>query len=233
METEELIDVLLIEDDIRLANLVKEYLEKHNLVITTEYNGAKGLKQAINHRYDIILLDIMLPEMNGIEVCQQIRQYSDVPIIILTARGEEADKVMGLEIGADDYISKPFSSRELLARIRSIIRRVRGKMGISREIITMGDLEMDPLSYSAKINKNTLELTSYEFTLLFEMVKRAGRVLTRDQLMQFVKGNAEESYDRSIDVHISKLRQKLGEFTKGVSRIKTVRGIGYQYIKEN
>lgn len=223
------IHVLLVEDDQRLATLTGDYLEKHGIIVTIEWDGLSGLNAARRGKFDLILLDIMLPRMSGIELCQQIRGESDIPIIMITARGEEADRVMGLEIGADDYVAKPYSPRELLARIRSTVRRARGQMGPKTSPMRIGDLELDPGSREARFAGSVLDLTGYEFGLLYALVQRAGRVLSREQLMELAGGSSEESFDRSIDVHISRLRQKLGDNPKQPRLIKTVRGIGYQF----
>jgi two-component system response regulator RstA len=226
------IQVLLVEDDERLAALTAEYLERHGIAVTLAVDGDRGLEEAQRHRYDVILLDIMLPGRSGIEVCQRIREQSDVPIVMITARGEEADRVMGLEIGADDYLPKPFSPRELLARIRAVDRRARGRAGPSTKTLALEDLVLDPGTRTATVDGRTLELTSYEFNLLYALADRAGRVLSREQLMDLSGGNAEEAFDRSIDVHISRLRQKLGDDPRKPRRIKTVRGVGYQFMTE-
>lgn len=231
MATSDDITVLLVEDDEKLAGLTREYLERHGAIVSLAGDGASGLQEALAHRYDVVLLDLMLPGRDGLEVCQRIREQSDVPIIIITARGEEADRVMGLELGADDYVPKPFSARELLARIRAVLRRARGQAGPAERVLAVGDLEMDPSTRKAMLGDAELDLTSYEFDLLYVLADRAGRVLSREQLMELAKGNAEESFDRSIDVHISRLRAKLGDNPRKPTRIKTVRGVGYQYIE--
>jgi DNA-binding response OmpR family regulator len=227
-----IIRALMVEDDARLASLTKEYLEKRSMLVTVVGDGAAGLAEARRERYDCVLLDLMLPGMDGITVCQRLREQSDVPVIMITARGEEADRVMGLEIGADDYLPKPFSPRELLARIKAIVRRRRGQVGPSTRALTVGDLTLDPGARSAALAGTEIGLTSYEFSLLYVLVERAGRVLSREQLMELARGSAEEAFDRSIDVHISRLRQKLGDDSRKPKRIKTVRGVGYQYARE-
>jgi DNA-binding response OmpR family regulator len=224
-----LIRVLMVEDDARLSALTREYLERQDVLVQIAVRGEDGVTEARRERYDCVLLDLMLPTMGGIEVCQRIREHSDVPIIMITARGEEADRVMGLEIGADDYMAKPFSPRELLARIRAQVRRARGRAGPNQRAITVGDLTLDPSSRRAAIAGREIDLTSYEFSLLYALADRAGRVLSREQLMELARGSAEEAFDRSIDVHISRLRQKLGDDSRRPRRIKTVRGVGYQY----
>lgn len=230
MDNDAPIHVLLVEDDERLAALTRQYLEKHGLLVVLEYDGLAGLNAARRGNFDVLLLDIMLPGMSGLEVCQRVRRVSDVPIIMITARGEEADKVMGLEIGADDYVPKPYSPRELLARIRTTVRRARGQLGPSHALLKSGGLEIDTGSRTALLDGELLELTSYEFDLLLVLLQRAGRVLGREQLMELAGGSPEESFDRSIDVHISRLRQKLRDNPKKPRLIKTVRGVGYQFV---
>ena len=230
MEQEFLINLLMIEDDWRLANLTREYLEKNGVVVSLETDGEQGLQQALRHRFDVVLLDLMLPGRDGISVCQRLREFSDVPILMVTARGEEADRVMGLEIGADDYLAKPFSPRELLARIRVAVRRARGQTGPRSHHLRVGDLELDPGSLTATLGGMALELTGYEFSLLQALAERVGQVLSRERLMELARGNAEEAFDRSIDVHISRLRHKLGDDPRKPLRIRTVRGAGYQYL---
>jgi two-component system response regulator RstA len=224
--------VLLVEDDQRLCSLTASYLESHGLSVTTSHRGDEGLEEATRQRFDCVMLDVMLPFLDGIEVCRRLRQHSDVPIIMITARGEEADRVLGLELGADDYLAKPFSPRELLARVRALVRRARGRVGPRVQTLTVGDLMLDPGARTAALGGVPVPLTGYEFSLLYALVERAGRVLSREQLMELARGSAEEAFDRSIDVHISRLRQKLGDDSRHPTRIKTVRGVGYQYVAE-
>jgi len=169
MVDEPLMNLLLVEDDQRLASLTKEYLEKHKVVVTLAQSGEGGLDNALNNRYDLVLLDIMLPGMSGIEVCKKLRDHSDVPIIMITARGEEADRVLGLEIGADDYVPKPFAPRELLARIRAQVRRARGQAGPRLQPVSVGDLNLDPARRTASLKGERLDLTGYEFSLLYAL----------------------------------------------------------------
>jgi two-component system OmpR family response regulator len=218
---------LLIEDDARLAALTAEYLGKNGIDVTTVGDGEGGLDATQHSRFDVVLLDLMLPGKGGLETCRDLRTRSDVPIIVLTARGEEADRVMGLEMGADDYLAKPFSPRELLARIRALLRRARGQAGPPTRKVRVGTLEIDPGSMRATLSGRELPLTSYEFNLLRVLAERAGRVLSREQLMELAKGTSEESFDRSIDVLISRLRGKLGEDPKRPRFLKTIRGAGY------
>jgi two-component system, OmpR family, response regulator len=223
----ESLSVLLIEDDARIANLTREYLEQHGLRVTHFSDGALGQAEALRHPYDVVLLDLMLPGRSGFEICKAIRERSDVPIIVLTARTEEIDRVLGLELGADDYVTKPFSARELLARITALMRRARGKVGPARGKLQVGPLTLEQASRKVTRAGQEIQLTSYEFALLQALMERAGRVLSREQLMDLAKGSPEESFDRSIDVHISRLRQKLGDDPRKPELIKTVRGAGY------
>jgi DNA-binding response OmpR family regulator len=226
------ITALLVEDDARLARLTGEYLEGHGVRVTRAADGNRGLEEALRFRYDVVLLDLMLPGRDGLQVCRVLRERSDVPIILITARGEEADRVLGLEMGADDYVSKPFSPRELLARMHALLRRARGQVGPPQKVTRIGDLVMDPAAHRAVLAGNELPLTAYEFALLRVLTERAGRVLTREQIMEAARGSSEEAFDRSIDVHISRLRQKLGDDPKRPKLLKTVRGVGYVYAGE-
>ncbi|MFL5361821.1 MAG: response regulator transcription factor [Myxococcales bacterium] len=221
------ISVLYIEDDERLARLTAQYLESHGLRVTIAANGNDGLALALKQPPDVVLLDLMLPGLGGLEICRRLREKVDTPIIMVTAHGEEPDRIVGLEGGADDYIAKPFSSRELLARIRAQARRARGQVGPPAQAIVIGDLRIEPQGMRATVSGRELALTTYEFTLLKALAERAGRVLSREQLMDMVRGNAEEAFDRSIDVHISHLRQKLGDDPRNPRLLKTVRGAGY------
>jgi two-component system OmpR family response regulator len=223
---------LLVEDDDRLAALTADYLGGHGVVVTRAADGAKGLEEALRTRYDVVLLDLMLPGKHGLEVCREIRFRSDVPIVVLTARGEEADRVMGLELGADDYVSKPFSPRELLARIRAVVRRARGQVGPSVKSVRVGELALDPGARRATLSEREVPLTGYEFSLLYALASRPGRVLSREQLIDLAGGNTEEAFDRSVDVHVSRLRQKLGDDPKNPRLLKTVRGAGYMLAAE-
>jgi DNA-binding response OmpR family regulator len=201
--------------------------------VTIVTDPREGIATVLRERPDVVLLDLMLPDMDGFEVCQKLRARVDTPIIMLTARGEEADRVMGLEGGADDYMAKPFSARELLARIRANVRRAKGLVGPHGEKhVVTGALVLDPAARSAIFGGVTLSLTTYEFDLLHALAERAGRVLTREQLMDLVRGCVDEAFDRSIDVHISHLRKKLGDDPRSPRIIKTVRGIGYVFAEK-
>ncbi|PTL84106.1 response regulator transcription factor [Vitiosangium sp. GDMCC 1.1324] len=221
------IEVLLIEDDVHLARLTAEYLEKHGLPTRCAHDGERGLAEALRGTFDIVLIDVMLPRKDGLTVCRELRVRSAVPIIMLTARGEEADRVMGLELGADDYVSKPFSSRELLARITAQVRRSRGLLGPSREVLHVGPLSLDRGARKVSLHGRELSLTGHEFSLLCALAERAGRVLSREQLLELAKGTLEGPVDRAIDVHVSRLRQKLGDDARNPRLLRTVRGVGY------
>jgi DNA-binding response OmpR family regulator len=230
--TDPVLTALLVEDDARLAALTAEYLGGHGVLVTCTGDGAAGLEEASRRSYDVVLLDLMLPGKHGLEVCRELRSRSDVPIVILTARGEEADRVTGLELGADDYLAKPFSPRELLARIRAVVRRARGQVGPSVKPVRVGTLALDPGARRATVQGQEIVLTGYEFSLLYALASRAGRVLSREQLIELAGGSVDDAFDRSVDVHVSRLRQKLGDDPKNPRMLKTVRGSGYMLAAE-
>jgi DNA-binding response OmpR family regulator len=220
--------IVYIEDDTKLARITAKYLETHGFRVWVAATGREGIACVLREQPDVILLDLMLPEIDGFEVCRQLRGRVGTPIIMVTARGEEADRVMGLEGGADDYIAKPFSSRELLARIRAHARRARGRVGpAAGGVVRAGPIVVDVATRHARLHGEELTLTTYEFDLLRVFAERPGRVLTREQLVDFVRGSADEAFERSIDVHVSHLRKKLGDAPRSPRIIKTVRGIGY------
>ncbi len=219
--------VLMVEDDRRLAELTARYLTGHHVRVTLMRDGVEGEAEALRHSYDCVILDLMLPGRDGVEVCRRLRARADVPIIMVTARGEEADRVLGLESGADDYLTKPFSPRELLARIRANVRRARGQTGPGRATMRCGRLTLEPGSLRVTLDGAPIEVTAYEFALLHALAERPGRVLTREQLLDVAKGSAELAFDRSIDVHVSRLRAKLGDDARRPQLLKTVRGAGY------
>jgi two-component system OmpR family response regulator len=221
------IKVLLVEDDTRLAQLTARYLESHGVLVTVASDGIEGQAEALRRQYDCIVLDLMLPGRDGLDVTRELRSRTDVPIVMVTARVEEADRVLGLEVGADDYMSKPFSPRELLARIRATVRRVRGQAGPAQQTIQVGGLVLDPQRMSVTLDGKPIEVTAYEFAILRALAQRPGRVLSREQLLDLAKGSAELSFDRSIDVHVSRLRHKLGDDSRSPKILKTVRGAGY------
>ena len=226
---------LLVEDDERLARFTAEYLGQHGVDgdgarADGETGAARGARRG---RYDIVILDLQLPRRDGLSVCRELRTRSAVPILVVTARSEEPDRIVGLELGADDYLGKPFSARELLARMRALVRRARGQLGPATDVLAAGPLELRLSSMTVSYRGAAIELTSYEFTLLRVLVERRGRVLSSEQLLELAKGTAEDAFDRSIDVRISKLRQKLGEDPRHPSIIRTVRGAGYMLACED
>ena len=217
------IKVLLVEDDARLAQLTARYLENHGVVVTIASDGLEGQTEALRRQYDCSVLDLMLP----------VRTRTDVPIVMVTARGEEVDRVLGLEVGADDYVTKPFSPRELLARIRATVRRVRGQAGPAKQTIQVGSLVLDPQRMTVTLDGKPVDVTAYEFSILRALAQRPGHVLSREQLLDLAKGSAELSFDRSIDVHVSRLRAKLGDDSRSPKILKTVRGVGYLLAGES
>ncbi len=219
--------VVYVEDDERLARLTAQYLASHAVEVVAVARGDLALAEVLRVRPDVVVLDVMLPGASGLEVCRRIREQLDVPIIMVTARAEEADWVMGLEGGADDYVTKPFSPRELLARIRAQTRRARGKAGPSASVVDVGDLRVDTATMTATLRGERLALTTYEFLLLRALAERNGRVLGRERLLEIMHGSSEEAFDRSIDVHVSRLRHKLGDDPRNPRLLKTIRGVGY------
>lgn len=224
--------LLLVEDDERLARFTAEYLREHGAVVTHVANGETALCEASLRPYELVILDLMLPGRDGLSVCRALRARSGVPVIMVTARTEEVDRVVGLESGADDYVGKPFSARELWARIQAVLRRTHGQVGPDGVLVRIGSLIIDPSRRRAEIEGRELGLTTYEFALLHALGMRAGRVLSREQLIDQVRGSAEEAFERSIDVHISRLRQKMGDDPRQPRWVKTVRGAGYVLAAE-
>jgi two-component system response regulator CpxR len=222
-------NILVIDDDVELCSLVGEYLAPEGFQVKSVHDGNAGLELALTSGYSLVVLDVMLPSMNGFDVLRRIRNTSRIPVLLLTARGEDVDRIVGLEIGADDYLPKPFNPRELVARIRAILRRTSGSSNSGRmpEILRVGDVEVDPATRSALRDGAPVDLTSVEFNLLHELMREAGRVVTRENLVDSVLGRKFSPYDRSIDMHVSKLRRKLGDSDSGSDHIKTVRGVGY------
>jgi DNA-binding response OmpR family regulator len=222
--------VLLIDDDARLADLLKTYLEGHGCVLSAAQNVQDGLRNLRAHEFDIVLLDIMLPDGDGLDVCKRIRATSAVPVIMLTARGADEDKIIGLELGADDYLAKPFNPRELVARIKAVLRR-RGTPAWpdQQHPIEYEDFYLNPANQRVAVNGKEIELTSAEFRLLKVLCENPGRVFTRERLMDLVAGRDFDGVDRSIDVHISRLRNKMEKDPRSPRWIKTVWGTGYRF----
>lgn len=222
--------ILIIEDDKDIIELVRHYLEKENFVLKDAADGFSGLKKAKAENFDLVILDLMLPEVDGLEVCKELRadpKTSSTPVIMLTAKGEETDKIVGLEIGADDYLTKPFSPRELVARIKALLRRVEKKPE-KEKIYRYANLVLDPFKHEVALNKQALQLTSKEFALLECLLLNKGRVLSRDYLMDQVWGYDYFGGMRTVDVHIRRLREKIPLLSKN---IQTVKNLGYR-LKE-
>jgi len=220
--------ILVVDDEPKVVRLTRDYLEKNGFRVLTAGDGQSALTTARREKPDLVILDLMLPNIDGREVCRILRRESDIPIIMLTALSEEIDQVTGLEIGADDYITKPFSVRTLMARVRALLRRTRGEIK-ARNIIRVGNLEIDSEKYAVTFNGIPIKLTPNEFKLLHLLASRAGQTLTREQLLDDLHG-AASNIDRSVDSHIKNLRKKL-ESASGNSMIETVYGIGYRFIE--
>jgi DNA-binding response OmpR family regulator len=235
--------LLMIEDDTRLANMVGEYLRQSGYGFTHAADGASGIAALQTSPPDLVILDLMLPDMDGLEVCRRIKgqngngsEPAGTAVLMLTAKGDPMDRIVGLEIGADDYLPKPFEPRELLARIRAVLRRggevAAGGGGTSQKIMRFGSLEIDRDARTVTVSGNICELTSYQFDLLVALAERAGRVLSRDQIMEAVRGRELEAFDRSIDVHMGRIRSAIEADPKDPKRILTVRGVGYVFAKQ-
>ena len=228
--------IIIIDDDPKLCELIKEYLEPLGYEVATAHTGPDGLEKVLQEDFAAVILDVMLPGMDGFEVLKNIRHKSNVPVLMLTGRGDEADRVVGLEIGADDYLPKTFSTRELLARLRAVTRRSSSPAStegeeIDPEIIN-GQLHISPSSRTVALGDVPLKLTSLEYDLLLSLARSRGRVKSREQILEDIAGRDYDVYDRSIDVHISALRQKLGDDPKAPTYIQTVRSVGYMMVKQ-
>ena len=220
--------VLLIDDDTRMYELLAQYLGQHGISVTHAADGGRGLAALEAGAYDAVLLDVMMPGMDGLEVCRRIRAKSTLPVLMLTARGDETDRVVGLELGADDYLAKPFSPRELLARLRAVLRRAQ-PAAVAEKLEAHG-VSIDVSAREVRVGGRRVELTGLEFDLLVALVRRAGRVIPRDALLGEAGRGDTVVGERTVDVHISHLRQKLGE--EGTRLIKTVRGVGYLFARD-
>jgi DNA-binding response OmpR family regulator len=222
--------ILMIEDDVRLGGMVRDYLGESGYRVTVHETGADGLAALAREPFDALILDVMLPDVDGFEVCRRVRASSDVPILMLTARGAPTDRIVGLELGADDYLPKPFEPRELLARLRAILRR-RKTPGSPSAALRFGRLEIDRDARVVRVDGEERPLTGYQFDLLVALAEHAGRVLSRETLLDLVKGESLEAFDRSIDVHVSRIRAAIEADPKKPRRIITVRGAGYVFAK--
>jgi two-component system, OmpR family, phosphate regulon response regulator OmpR len=228
--------LLMIEDDARLANMVGEYLRGNGFEFAHAMDGAAGLQALATAPPDLIILDLMMPGIDGLEVCRRLRalpgEVARTPVLMLTGKGDAMDRIIGLELGADDYLSKPFEPRELLARVRAILRRHGEGAASSNRCMVFGSLEIDRDARTVVVAGNAVELTSYQFDLLVAIAERAGRVLTREQIMEAVRGRELEAFDRSIDVHMGRIRAAIELDPKEPKRIVTVRGVGYVFSKQ-
>lgn len=228
------IKILIVDDDKKLCRLVADYLEPMGYEVEAAHNGAQGLKMILEGDYQAVILDVMMPQMDGFEVLKRLRRESSIPVLMLTARGEETDRIVGLEMGADDYLPKTFSSRELLARLRAVTRRysrseTQAASAAENNLLAFGDLQVDLSARTVRLGIQTLNLTPIEYDLLASLAKSSGRVLSRDQLLDAVAGRSYDVFDRSVDVHISSLRRKLGEDPRNPRFIQTVRAAGYMF----
>lgn len=221
-------NILIIDDDTELTDLLTQYLEPEGFLVVAAHDGETAVKKALNQDYDAIILDVMLPKLNGFEVLKAIREHLQTPILMLTARGDDIDRIVGLEIGADDYLPKPCNPRELVARLRAILRRTQ-KAPVYRPIIEHHNIVVDCSKRTATQNKNLLELTNAEFNILEMLIKSPGQAFSKEELTEYALGRKFTAYDRSIDVHISNLRNKLGDNPQGEPFVKTVRGFGYMF----
>jgi two-component system response regulator CpxR len=219
--------ILFVDDDVQLCKLLAERLATEGFTMETVHNGSRGLELALSAEYALVILDLMLPGMSGLDVLRRLRKVSPVPVLILTAKGEESDRILGLEMGADDYLPKPFNPRELIARIRAVLRRT-GRVEASARPLVIGDIRIDPTLREVWLENSPLNLTSVEFTLLEVFMREPGCILSRERLTEAVLGRKLGPFDRVIDVHVSNLRKKLGG-AQDSQRIKAVRGSGYLF----
>lgn len=222
--------ILLVEDDPRLAEMLTQYLVEASFRVDVAPYGAAALQRLSTSSYDAMVLDLMLPDMDGLDICRQVRPKYDLPILMLTARGDAMDRIIGLEIGADDYLPKPFEPRELLARLRAILRR-RSRIFPAERPMSFGRMEIDRSARTVLIDGKECEITSYQFALLVALAEHAGRVLSRESLLDLVKGEQLEAFDRSIDVHISRIRAVIEDNPRKPRRVITVRGAGYVFAR--
>jgi DNA-binding response OmpR family regulator len=226
-----MVSVLLIDDDAELSKLLEEYLQSEQLELDAAHDGPGGLEKALNNPYAVVILDVMLPGMSGLDVLKQLRQKSSVPVLMLTARGSELDRILGLELGADDYLPKPFNPRELVARLRAILRRTTtGGVAAAGQPVHIADVELHPESRSVTCAGKSVTLTGAEFDLLYTFLRSPGKIISREDLTQAALARPMSPMDRSIDVHVSNLRRKLGPYEGDHERIKAIRGSGYVYL---
>ncbi len=226
--------ILVVDDDVELCELVAEYLEPDGYQVEAVNDGNAGVNRALSGGHALVVLDYMLPGLNGFEVLRQIRAASQVPIVMLTARGDDMNRIVGLQLGADDYLPKPFNPLELVARINAVLRRAQPQPDKSKpEVIVIGDIEMDNRTRTVRRDSQAIELTVVEYSLLEKFLQTPGRVITREELVKEILHRELSPFDRSIDTHVSNLRKKIGHEVNGAERIKTIRGIGYIYAPED
>lgn len=223
-------EILIIDDDTRLSAMLSDYLTSAGFQVRSAATGNTGLQDIARRPPDAVILDVMLPDLEGFEICRRIRANSSLPILMLTARGDETDRIVGLEIGADDYLPKPFSPRELLARLKAVLRRTQPAQA-ENQVLRFGRLEIDRARRVVELDGNECGLTGYQFELLLALAENAGRVLSRDRLMELTKGHELDAFDRSIDVHISRIRAAIEADPKHPRRILTLRGAGYLFAR--
>ncbi len=221
--------VLLVDDDPKIAKLLRSYFEKEDFSVLTAHDGTAALQLYRDKKPDILVLDLMLPGVSGLDVCRQIRKDSDTPILMLTARDEETDRLIGLELGADDYVSKPFSPREIVARAKAVLRRTQREV-VQSEPVKIGELKIDVENHEVRLAGQILDLTPTEFKILHLLAQKPGRPFTRLQIVEDSQGEAFDGYERTIDVHIKNLRRKLGDDGKEATYIQTVYGVGYKMV---
>jgi DNA-binding response OmpR family regulator len=223
--------VLIIDDDRKLTAMLVDYLRPRGIVATAAGDASRGLEMLARGAYDAVVLDVMLPDLDGFEVCRRVRAASDVPVLMLTARGDPEDRVVGLELGADDYLSKPFDPRELLARLHAIMRRRTSGMAKPSPVLRFGRLEIDPDARQVRRDGVVCPLTSYQFDILLVLARHPGRVMSREAILDRLRGQALEAFDRSVDVHVSRIRAAIEDDPKRPRRLRTVRGVGYQFAR--
>ena len=226
--------VLIADDNKQIVSILSEYCKKNNFIVSTVFNGEDALKEVEENKFDIVLLDVMMPKKDGFDVCREVRKFSNVPIIMITARGEDYEKIMGLEIGADDYIVKPFSPGEIIARINAILRRITPKNDDSEKIFSFDNLEIDLNNFTVKINNEIISLTKKEIEILWTLATNQNKVFTRENLLDLIWGFDYFGESRTVDTHIKRLRAKMDNYEHKKWKIKTIWGVGYKFdILEN
>lgn len=221
--------VLIADDNKQIVSILSEYCKKNNFIVSTVFNGEDALKEVEENKFDIVLLDVMMPKKDGFDVCREVRKFSNVPIIMITARGEDYEKIMGLEIGADDYIVKPFSPGEIIARINAILRRIMPKNDESEKIFTFDNLEIDLNNFTVKVNDEIIPLTKKEIEILWTLATNQNKVFTRENLLDLIWGFDYFGESRTVDTHIKRLRAKLDNYEHKKWNIKTIWGVGYKF----